>query len=148
MKIVKLCNGLDIILIWYTNDYNIILPWKRLISDNSNFPLLSKSPTLRTCSCCAIERVWQKSESFDALLLLLLVGENRKQRRLLGSKDAGFVYESFRNETNRVIWKFFFHKTNPQNESFKNESTKRIHETNLLNTVVRNESTKRIFRTL
>ena len=52
----------------------------------------------------------------------------------------GFVYESFRNETNRVIRKKNFHetnlsKTNPRNESFKNESTKRIfqkriHETN------------------
>ena len=60
------------------------------------------------------------------------------------TKDAGFVYESFRNKTNRVIWNFFFsqkestkrifqkriHETNPQNESFKkglqNESTKRI----------------------
>ncbi len=48
-------------------------------------------------------------------------------------KDAGFVYESFQNKTNRVIWKKNF--------------TKRIHETNLLNTVVRNESTKRIFWT-
>jgi hypothetical protein len=57
-------------------------------------------------------------------------------------KDAGFVYESFRNETNRVIWKKNFHETNPRNESFKNESMKRIHETNLLNTVVQNESTK------
>jgi hypothetical protein len=46
-------------------------------------------------------------------------------------KDAGFVHESFQNKTNRVIWNFFFHKTNPQNDSFKNESTKRIHETNL-----------------
>ncbi len=33
------------------------------------------------------------------------------------SKDAGFVYESFRNKTNRVIWEFFF--------------PKRIHDTNL-----------------
>jgi hypothetical protein len=46
-------------------------------------------------------------------------------------KDAGFVYESLRNETNQVIWKKNFHATNPRNESFKNESTKRIHDTNL-----------------
>jgi len=45
-------------------------------------------------------------------------------------KDAGFVYESLQIETNRVIWDFCFHETNPRNESFKNESTKRIHDTN------------------
>ena len=65
------------------------------------------------------------------------------------SKDAGFVYESFRNETNRVIWNFFFtkrihetnlSKTNPRNESFEHRSTKRIHETNLLNTIQIRES--------
>ena len=42
------------------------------------------------------------------------------------TKDAGFVYESLRIETNQVIWDFCLHETNPQNESFKNESTKRI----------------------
>jgi len=42
------------------------------------------------------------------------------------NKDAGFVYESLRIETNRVIWDFCLHKTNPRNESFKNESTIRI----------------------
>ncbi len=47
------------------------------------------------------------------------------------SKDAGFVYESLRIETNRVIWDFGSHETNPRNEYFKNESTKRIHDTNL-----------------
>jgi hypothetical protein len=34
-------------------------------------------------------------------------------------KDAGFVYESFRNETNLVIWEFYFSKTNPQYESLR-----------------------------
>ncbi len=34
-------------------------------------------------------------------------------------KDAGFVYESLRIETNRVIWDFCFHKTNARNESFR-----------------------------
>ena len=47
------------------------------------------------------------------------------------SKDAGFVYESLRIETKRVIWDFGLYETNPRNESFKNESTKRIHDTNL-----------------
>ncbi len=46
-------------------------------------------------------------------------------------QDAGLVYESLRIETNWVIWDFGLHETNPQNESFKNESTKRIHDTNL-----------------
>jgi hypothetical protein len=46
-------------------------------------------------------------------------------KRLI-TKDAGSVHESFPFETNRVIWNFCFHKTNPQNEFFKNESTKRI----------------------
>ncbi len=35
------------------------------------------------------------------------------------SKDAGFVYESFRIETNRVIWDFCFQR---------NKSTKRIYQ--------------------
>ncbi len=43
-------------------------------------------------------------------------------------------YESFRNETNRVIWDFWRHETNPRNESFERRRTKRIHETNLLKT--------------
>jgi hypothetical protein len=56
------------------------------------------------------------------------------------TKDAEFIYESFRNKTNRVIWNFFFFtkqiheanlsKMNPRNESFKkglwNEFTKQI----------------------
>jgi hypothetical protein len=61
------------------------------------------------------------------------------------SKDAGFVHESLRNETNRIFWDFWSYETNPRNESYENCVTKRIHETNLLNTVGRNESTKRIF---
>ncbi len=73
---------------------------------------------------------------------------------MLKFKDAGFVYESFRNEMNQVILDFCFHETNPRNKSFKNESTKQIfqkwiHETNLSKKVYkmkpRNESTKRIF---
>jgi len=35
------------------------------------------------------------------------------------SKDAGFVYETFRNETNRVIWEFFFSEMNPRYESLR-----------------------------
>jgi hypothetical protein len=38
------------------------------------------------------------------------------------TKDAGFVYESLRIKTNRVIWDFCLHKMNPH---------KRIHDTNL-----------------
>ena len=34
-------------------------------------------------------------------------------------KDAGFVYESLRNETNRVIWEFFFSETNPRYKSLR-----------------------------
>ena len=62
-------------------------------------------------------------------------------------KDAGFVYESFQNKTNRIIWKNFFHETNPRNKSFKNESTKRIHETNPRNESFEHRSTKRIHET-
>ncbi len=64
---------------------------------------------------------------------------------LIISKDAGFVHESFRNETNRVIWDFWPYETNPQKESFENCVTKRIHETKFLNAVGRNESTKWTF---
>jgi hypothetical protein len=46
-------------------------------------------------------------------------------------KDAGFVYESLQIEMNQVIWDFCLHETNPQNESFKNKSTKQIHDANL-----------------
>jgi hypothetical protein len=35
------------------------------------------------------------------------------------AKDAGFVYESLRIETNQVIGDFCFHKTNPQNKSLR-----------------------------
>ncbi len=65
------------------------------------------------------------------------------------AKDAGFVYKSFQNKTNRVIWDFCFHETNPQNKSFKNKSTKRIHETNPQNESfkkgLQNQSMKQIF---
>jgi hypothetical protein len=65
--------------------------------------------------------------------------------KLQNIKDAGFIYESFQNKTNRVIWDFCFHKTNTQNEPVKNRPTNQIQETNLLNTVGQNKSTKRIF---
>ncbi len=58
----------------------------------------------------------------------------------------GFVYESFRNETNWVIWNFWSYETNPRNESLENRPTKRIHDTNLWKTGLRNESTIRIFK--
>ncbi len=53
--------------------------------------------------------------------------------------------ESFPNKKNWVIWDFCFHETIPQNESFKNRSTKQIHKTNLSKTGLQNESTKQIF---
>ena len=62
---------------------------------------------------------------------IVLDGLNVEKLESIIIKDAGFVYESLRNETNRVIWDFCLHETNPRNESFKNESTKRIHDTNL-----------------
>ncbi len=61
-------------------------------------------------------------------------------------KDAGFVYESFRNKTNRVIWNFWSYEKNPQNESLGNRPTKRIHKTNLWKTGLQNESTIQIFK--
>ncbi len=80
----------------------------------------------------------------------MLPSEKKWEKRIIIwilTKDAGFVHESFRNETNRIFWDFFSYETNPRNEFFENCVTKRIHETNLLNTVVRNESAKRIFWT-
>jgi hypothetical protein len=62
------------------------------------------------------------------------------------AKDAGFVYESLRNETNRIFWDFWSYETNPRNESLENRPTKRIHDTNLWKFRSRNESTKRIFK--
>ena len=47
-------------------------------------------------------------------------------------KDAGFVYESLQNETNRVIWEKNFHKTNPRNGYFKKISTNPNHDTGSL----------------
>ena len=44
------------------------------------------------------------------------------------NKDAGFVYKSLRIETNRVIWDFCFHETNPQNESLRFGFAIRIRE--------------------
>jgi hypothetical protein len=61
-------------------------------------------------------------------------------------KDAGIVHESFRNETNRVIWEFFFHETNPRNESLENRPTKRIHDMKLVKKALRIGSAIRIFK--
>ena len=47
---------------------------------------------------------------YDLFIYLLL---------MLKCKDAGFVYESLQFETNRVIWDFCFHETNPRNESLR-----------------------------
>ena len=44
----------------------------------------------------------------------------------VSDKDAGFVYESLRNKTNRVIWKKKFHETNLSKTNPRNESTIRI----------------------
>jgi hypothetical protein len=63
-------------------------------------------------------------------------------------KDAGFVYESLRNKTNRVIWEKNFHETNPRNGYFKKISTNPNHDTGSLILSLRNESTKRIFKVL
>jgi hypothetical protein len=61
-------------------------------------------------------------------------------------KDAGFVYKSFWNETNWVIWNFWSYKTNPWNESLENRPTKRIHDTNLLKKALRIKSAIQIFK--
>ncbi len=63
----------------------------------------------------------------------------------LFSKDAGIVYESFRIETNQVIWKFWSYKTNPRYQSFEHRGTKQIHEKNLLNTVDKTNQRKESF---
>jgi hypothetical protein len=60
-------------------------------------------------------------------------------------KDAGFVYKSLQNDTNRVFWDFWPYESNPQYESFEKRYTKRIHNTNLMKPGLRNESTIRIF---
>jgi hypothetical protein len=62
------------------------------------------------------------------------------------NKDAGFVYESLRIETNRIFWDLWSYETNPRNESLENRPMKRIHDTNLWKFGSRNESTKRIFK--
>jgi hypothetical protein len=63
------------------------------------------------------------------------------------SKDAGFVYESFQNETKRTFLTFFSYKTNPRNGYLKKMSTNPNYDTGNLQLSLRNESTKRIFRT-
>ncbi len=62
------------------------------------------------------------------------------------TKDARIIYESFRKETNRVIWNFWSYKTNPQNKSLENRPTKQIHDTNLLKKALRIESAIQIFK--
>ena len=69
--------------------------------------------------------------------------ENKTRQKI---KDAGFVYESLRNETNRVIWEKNFHETNPRNVYLKKISTNPNHDTGSLILSLRNESTKRIFK--
>jgi len=68
-----------------------------------------------------------------------------KSNRII--KDLGFVYESFQNKTNRVIWDFCFHKTYPRNTSFKNRPTKRIHKTNLSKKVYKTNPQNESFET-
>ena len=48
------------------------------------------------------------------------------QNFLVITKDAGFVHESFRNETNRIFWDFWSYETNPRNESFEHRKDSRI----------------------
>ena len=62
------------------------------------------------------------------------------------SKDAGFVYESLRNDTNRVFWDFWPYKSNPQYKSFEKSSTNWIHDTKLFKKVLQIESTIKIFK--
>ncbi len=61
-------------------------------------------------------------------------------------KDAGFVYESFQNKTNWVIWNFWSYETNPWNESLEKRPTKRSHKMNLWKTGLWNESAIQIFK--
>jgi hypothetical protein len=65
---------------------------------------------------------------------------------MLFIKDAGFVHKSFWIKTNRVLWVFWSYEKNPQNESLKNRSTKRIHDTNLLKKALQIESTIQTFK--
>jgi hypothetical protein len=80
------------------------------------------------------------------MLLGIHIRDFLEQFKLFKFKDAGFVYESFRNETNQIFWDFWPYKSNPRYESFKNRSTKRIHNTNLSKTGLRNESAIRILK--
>ncbi len=60
-------------------------------------------------------------------------------------KDAGIVYESFRIETNWVLWYFWLHELNPQYKSFEKRSMIWIPDTNLMKPGLPNKSTIRIF---
>ena len=85
---------------------------------------------VRNSSLKQIGNAVNLSLTFFAFSAFYQVVKNSNWRGL-DFKDAGFVYESLQIKTNWVIWDFGLHKTNPRNESFKNESTKRIHDTNL-----------------
>jgi hypothetical protein len=69
----------------------------------------------------------------------------QKSKIWIFSKDAGFVYESLRNNTNRVFWDFWPYVSNPQYKSFEKRYTNRIHNTNLMKHGLQNESTIQIF---
>ncbi len=58
----------------------------------------------------------------------------------------GFLYESFQNKTNWVIWNFWSYETNPQNKSLENRPTKQIHNTNLLKKALQIKYAIQIFR--
>ena len=64
----------------------------------------------------------------------------------MDTKDAGFVYKSFQNETNQIFWDFWPYELNPRYKSFKNRSAKQIHDTNLSKTGLRNESAIQILK--
>ena len=55
-------------------------------------------------------------------------------------KDAGFVHESFQNETNRIFWDFWSYKTNLWKTGLQNESTIQIFQKHVYETNPRNES--------
>ena len=99
--------------------------------------------SLKLCNRCFIEvnshffqKMFQKLFSTKVYQVLVVCGL---------PELAGFVYKSFRIDTNQVLWDFWPNKLNPWYKSIDNRSTNQIHNMNLLKTGLWIESTIYIF---
>ncbi len=107
----------------------------RNLTELSEFAYSSANGTITASSGANINTVYEFLNDFPGNF----------KKFLLRMRDL--YMNPSKTKQNRVIWNFCFHETNPQNKSFKNESTKRIHETNLSKKVYKTNPRNKSFVT-